>query len=153
MRTFSDWALLVAGLLVSTAFVGCDQVSAPSAAVPPTVANLEVTPDSVNAAALPPDLVQDSVAQVPLRLSARATDPDGSIERVAFTFEPVTAPQGAAFGRLQATGEDGQYTREFAITVPANRDEVYSIRVFAVDSDSLASNQVIGRFRFVPAAE
>jgi hypothetical protein len=116
------------------------------------VADLEVTPDSVNAADLPPDLVNDSTAQVPLRVSVRASDPDGAIERVTFTFEPVTAPQGAAFGQLQPT-EGGRYAREFAVAVPANRDEVYSLRVFAVDADSLASNQVVGRFRFVPAAE
>lgn len=132
--------------------LGCDQVSAPPDREPPVVSDLEVTPDSVNAAELPPDLVTDSVAQVPLQVSAAASDPDGSIERVVFTFEPASVPAGAAFGELQAD-EEGRYAREFAVTVPSTRDEVYSLRVFAVDSDSLASNQVVGQFRFVPDSE
>ena len=139
-------------VIFSGLLLGCDQVSGLSEGEAPTVADLEVTPDSVNAADLPPDLVNDSTAQVPLRVSIRASDPDGEVERVSFTFEPVTNPQGAAFGRLEATGE-GRYAREFAISVPAMRDEVYALRVFAVDSDSLASNEAIGRVRFVPASE
>ncbi len=139
--------MLLGGLLL-----GCDQVSAPSATEAPMVADLEVTPDSVKAEELPPDLVTDSTVRMPLRVSVRAWDPDGEIERVSFTVEPVANPQGAAFGQLQAT-EEGRYAREFAVPVPATRDEVYALRVFAVDSDSLASNQAIGRVRFVPASE
>ncbi|MFO8099202.1 MAG: hypothetical protein R6T83_06200 [Salinibacter sp.] len=152
MRTSLCWTLVGPILLVGGLLLGCDQVSAPPDRAPPTVADLNVTPDSVNAAALPPDLVSDSVAQVPLEVSAAASDPDGTIERVVFTFEPASVPAGAAFGELQPT-EDGRYGREFSVTVPATRDEVYSLRVFAVDSDSLASNQVTGQFRFVPASE
>lgn len=152
MRAQFWGGILLVALLVGGPLVGCDQVSAPPDTEPPTVSDLEVTPDSVNAADLPPDLVNDSTAQVPLQVSVRASDPDGAIDRVTFTFEPVTAPQGAAFGQLERT-EEGRYAREFAVAVPADRDEVYSLRVFAVDTDSLASNQAVGRFRFVPAAE
>ena len=146
------WRSILVVAIFSGFLLGCDQVSGLSEGKAPTVADLEVTPDSVNAADLPPDLVNDSTAQVPLRVSVRASDPDGEVERVSFTFEPVTNPQGAAFGQLEATGE-GRYAREFAISVPAMRDEVYALRVFAVDSDSLASNEAIGRVRFVPASE
>ena len=146
------WRSILVVAIFSGFLLGCDQVSGLSEGEAPTVADLEVTPDSVNAADLPPDLVNDSTAQVPLRVSVRASDPDGEVERVSFKFEPVTNPQGAAFGQLEATGE-GRYAREFAISVPARRDEVYALRVFAVDSDSLASNEAIGRVRFVPASE
>ena len=152
MGTRLRTGILVVGMILGGIVLGCDQVSAPSATDAPTVADLEVTPDSVHAADLPPDLVNDSTAQVPLLVSVRAWDPDGEIERVSFTFEPVGNPQGAAFGRLEAT-EEGRYAREFAVSVPATRDEAYALRVYAVDSDSLASNQAIGRFRFVPASE
>lgn len=137
-------ALVALGGLVG----GCDQVSRLDDPAPPRVADLRVMPDSVQASALPPDQVQDSVAQFPLRVSARAADPDGRIERVVFTVEPASMPQSAAFGQLKRQ-EGDRYGRALALSVPATRDEVYSVRVFAVDTDSLSSNQVIGQFRFL----
>ena len=129
--------------------LGCDQVSRPEAARPPSVSALAVTPDSVNAADVPPEQVQDSVARVPLTIGATATDPDGTVERVVFTIEPSSSPRGTVSGTLQPeTGN--RYRRAVALGVPVFLDEVYTIRVFAVDDDSLASNQSIGRFRFAP---
>jgi len=138
------------GLLLGGVGAGCDSASPSGPLDPPRVANLQVTPDSVNGADLPPDLVEDSVAFVPLSLSVRATDPDGAVERVVFAFEPATLPQQSVFGELEER-EDNRYVLEdVAIGVPADVDEVYSVRVFAVDTDSLASNEAVGRFRFVP---
>jgi hypothetical protein len=113
------------------------------------VSALEVVPDSVHESELPSDQVQDSTAQVPLDIAARATDPDGSINRVVFLLEPSSNPRGTASGTLPAV-EDALYEGRLAFSVPLI-DEIYTVRVFAVDDDSLASNQVAGQFRFVPS--
>ncbi len=140
--------LLVAVLGLSVLVVGCDQVSRPDAIQSPSVESLSVVPDSVIADDLPPDQVQDSTARVPLTIVASATDPDGTVERVTFTIEPATSPRGTLAGTL--TRDQGtQYRRDIALRVPISTDELYTVRVFAVDDDSLASNQSIGHFRFV----
>lgn len=141
--------LLLAALGVGGVLLGCDQVSRPEVEQPPSVSELAVTPDSVNAADVPSDRVQDSVAQVPLAIAARATDSDGTVERVVFTIEPASNPRGTASGTLQRVQGD-RYQRTIGLGVPVSVDEVYTIRVFAVDDDSLASNQTLGRFRFEP---
>jgi hypothetical protein len=102
----------------------------------------------VTADNLPPDQVQDSTARVPLTIAASASDPDGSVERVTFTIEPASNPRGTLVGTL--TRDQGtQYRRDIALQVPIATDKLYTVRVFAVDDDSLASNQSIGHFRFV----
>ena len=142
--------LVLAVLGGGSLLFGCDQVTRPEPGQPPSVSALELTPDSVNASQVPPDQVEDSVARVPLTIAATATDPDGAVERVVFTIEPSSNPRGTASGTLQP--EQGtRYRRDVGLGVPVFRDEVYTIRVFAVDDDSLASNQAIGRFRFEPA--
>jgi hypothetical protein len=104
----------------------------------------------VNAADVPPDQVQDSLARVDLRLRVRATDPDGTIERVQFTVEPASNPRGTATGTLSREA-DSLFARRLGLRVPVFRTEVYTVRVYAVDDDSLASNQALGQFRFVAA--
>jgi len=131
---------------MGTFFVGCDQVSRLGEKQRPSVSGLDVVPDSVVAANLPPE--QDSVARVSLRIGVNATDPDGTLDRVVFTLEPSSNPRGTLSGTLTSTQGD-RYQRELSLGVPAFRDEVYTIRVYAADDDSLASNQVVGRFRFV----
>ena len=139
-------ALLGSGILL----LACDEVSRPEPGQRPTVSKVEVTPDSVNASDLPPEQVQDSVAQIPLTIAATATDPDGRVERVVFPIEPASNPRGTIPGRLRPD-QGARYRAELTLGVPAVRDEVYSVRVFAVDNDSLSSNQGLGRLRFVPA--
>jgi len=138
--------VLVSGLLGS----GCDRESlepeAPDRA--PLVSNLRVQPDSVNAADVPADQVQDSLARIGLRIRAHVEDPDGEVERVPFTIEPASNPRGTANGSLQRQN-DSLYAREVGIRVPVFLTEVYTVRVFAVDDDSLASNQGVGQLQFV----
>jgi hypothetical protein len=131
---------------------GCDTVPAlDRAPQPPSVSGLQVVPDSLHESDLPADRVGDGGAQVPFDVSARAADPDGSIVRVVFVLEPSSNPQGVLSGRLPAQPQaDSLYGGRLALTVPLV-DEVYTVRVFAVDDDSLASNQVTGQFRFVPS--
>jgi len=138
---------LFVAVLFGVFFLGCDQVSAPTEPRPPTVYNLEVVPDSVRLSDLPPNQVQDSSATVGVRLATEARDPDGSVERVVFTVEPATNPRGTATGSL-APAESTRYERDIGLGVPLV-DEVYTIRVFAVDNDSLASNQAVGQFRVI----
>ena len=139
--------LLVAGLW---GLGGCDTAPAPEETQRPPVSNLQLVPDSIHQSDLPPDQVQDSTAQVPLNLSARATDPDGTVVRVVFVLEPSSNPRGAISGRLPAQSQSPSlYGGQLALSLPLV-DEIYTIRVFAVDDDSLASNQVTGQLRFVP---
>jgi hypothetical protein len=135
---------------MSPGILGCDTVSAPDRTQqPPSVSALQIVPDSIHQSDLPPDQVQDSTAQVPLEVSARATDPDGTVVRVVFVLEPSSNPRGAISGQLPAQSQSASlYRGQLGLSLPLV-DEIYTIRVFAVDDDSLASNQVTGQLRFV----
>jgi len=129
---------------------GCDTLPAPDRDQRrPSVANLQLTPDSVHASDLSAEQIVDSLAQVEMDLSARAADPDGTVERVVFVFEPSSNPRGTLSGSLPALEEGTRYGGRLNLSIPL-RDELYTVRVFAVDDDSLSSNQVTGQFRFVP---
>jgi len=145
-------SVLLGVVLVVGAVGGCDQggVERDAPGRAPLVSALEVRPDSVNAADVPADRVQDSLAVIGLRLQAHVEDPDGEVERVPFTIEPASNPRGTASGTLQRQN-DSLYAREVGLRVPVFLTEVYTVRVFAVDDDSLASNQGIGQFQVVAA--
>lgn len=140
-------AVLAAGTLV----LGCDQVSRPEATQPPSVSELTVTPDSATSADLIEAPGSDSTAPVPLAIGATATDADGTVDRVVFTIEPSSNPRRTISGILQPQ-QGTRYRAAIGYPVRAFQDEVYTIRVYAVDDDSLASNQSLGRFRFMPDA-
>ncbi len=146
--------LLAAALLLLGGLAGCDGGGGVdrSRRQAPLVSGLALQPDSVNAADIPAQQVQDSLAQVVLRLRVRATDPDGTIERVQFTVEPASNPRGTATGTLQRES-DSLFVRQLGLRVPVFLTEVYTVRVFAVDDDSLASNQTLGQFQFVSAPQ
>jgi hypothetical protein len=155
MRVYSPsfLGLLLGGVLLGLglwALGGCDTVPAPERnQQAPSVSALQVVPDSIHQSDLPPDQIQDSTAQDTLVLSARATDPDGTVERVVFVLEPSSAPRGVISGQLPSV-EGALYGAGIPLSLPLV-DEIYTVRVFAVDDDSLASNQVTGQLRFVPA--
>jgi len=144
------WGLFGIVLLSGLLGGGCDQESLepdPPARAP-VVTNLRVQPDSVHAADVPADQVQDSLAQIGLRIQAHVEDPEGEVARVPFTIEPASNPRGTATGSLRRQN-DSLYAREVGIRVPVFLTEVYTVRVFAVDDDSLASNQGVGQLQFV----
>ncbi|MFB6271453.1 MAG: hypothetical protein ABEL51_01025 [Salinibacter sp.] len=141
-------ALVLGGALML--WCGCDTVPAPETRRQPSVSGLQIVPDSVHESDLPPDQVKDSTVVVPLIIdSVRATDPDGSVARVVFVLEPSSNPRGTVSGELPAQTRP-IYGARVPLSLP-REDEIYTVRVFAVDNDSLASNQVTGQFRFVPA--
>jgi hypothetical protein len=141
--------LLIAALGMGGALLSCDQVSRPPERQPPSVSGLEVIPDTFDAARLEPLPDQDSLVQDTLGISVLATDPDGQIARVVFTVEPASNPRATIAGALNPVN-DSVYAGGGILTVPRFRGETFTVRVYAVDDDSLASNQGIGRLQIIP---
>lgn len=129
--------------------LGCDQVSAPAEKQSPTVSQLAVSPDTFDAAALEPVPDRDSLVRDTVGISIRADDPDGEIERVTFIVEPALNPRGTIAGSMSRVNDD-RYVGGAILTVPRYREATYTIRVYAVDNDSLASNQGVGRLQVIP---
>ncbi len=153
-----DSTLSILGRLLGSVLIGgglalwggCDTVPAPERTPRgPSVTGLQVSPDSVHESELDDEQIVDSLAQVAVVVSARVTDPDGVVERVEFVFEPSSNPRRTISDTLSAV-EPPLYEETLPLSVPLV-DEVYTVRVFAVDDDSLSGNQVTGQFRFVPS--
>ena len=144
-------ALLV-WMIVGAGLVGCDTTPGvpPSAPQPPVVSNFTFSPNRVEAADLRPGQIQDGQAQVTIEIGVTAEDPDGAVRRVLFTIAPASTPGRSIQGELVA--ESGaQYGAAIDVGLPADRDDIYTVRVFAIDDDDQASNQALGTLRFVPA--
>lgn len=145
---FPIWTRLLGALVLVVGLVvmgGCDTVPGRDGEQRrPTVSGLQVVTDSIQVS------VEDSLAQVDVLVAARAVDADGTIDRVVFTIEPASNPRGTASGELSVVDEP-LYGGRIRFTVPLAK-EIYTVRVFAVDNDDLASNQVVGQFEFDPEA-
>ncbi len=137
--------LLVGGSVVAGILgVGCDQVSPTRTdGIAPRVSNLSVTPDTVRAS------VSDDSTEATIGIRATVVDPDGEIERAVVTLEPASAPERVRAVQLSSF-QLGVGT-SLGIQLPVER-EVYTIRVFAVDNDSLTSNRGLAQFQLVPGA-
>lgn len=152
--SYGDLYSLLGAVVLGTAFVGvggCDAVQGVEHEEQrsPSVFALRLEPDSISRTDRSSDAEQDTIS---LSVAASASDPDGDIDRVLFTVEPASNPRGTAFGQLRPVeGAQHEYVRNFALLVPAVPDEIYTVRVFAVDNDSLASNQVTGQVRVAPS--
>ena len=142
---------MLALALACAGLVGCDETPGvgPTALQPPEVSNFTFAPDSVNAADLPPDRIQNGQAQVNIEVGVTATDADGTVRRVLFTIAPASTPGQSIQGEL--VPESGaQYGAAITVGLPASQDEIYTVRVFAIDDDDQVSNQAVGTLRFVP---
>lgn len=139
--------LLMGGMLVAA----CDATPGPTPLDrhPPEVSNFSFAPDSVNAADLPDEQITDSTAQVPFQMSVTAQDPDGTVEQVLFTIEPASTPGQTVQGTLPSV-QSNQYGAAGEVGLAPGRDEIYTVRVFAIDDDDQISNQAIAQLRFVP---
>lgn len=143
-RFSTTWsrAVWVGGVgLLLVLLVGCDAVPGRTGERSrPTVSNLQMVTNGVEV------MEDDSLAQLDVTIAVRAADEDGSIERVVFTIEPAANPRGTVNGELSIV--DGPlYGGRVQFTVPLV-EEIYTVRVFAVDDDELASNQVTGQLEF-----
>jgi len=140
---------LVAVCLVGLLAAGCDDTPGTQAIdpEPPELAGFSFSPKRVVVDDVPPDRIQDDRVQVPLTVEARASDPDGSVDRVELALEPSQNPQGTLLLDLPAADGD-RFAGAINIGLPLV-DEIYTVRVYAVDNDSLVSNQVRGQLRVV----
>jgi len=150
LRICAVLALAVALLLVA----GCDEAPGPRPLdrQAPEVVAFDYAPDSIVVADLPPDQVQDSVFRTGFAINALVRDPDTDVASVVFTLEPAAAPQRTAVGTLRVAPDvpgDSLYTARAALSLPTLR-EIYTLRVYAVDTDSLTSNQAVGQVRVIP---
>jgi hypothetical protein len=152
------WRLRCAGCAVALGLTlllfGCDSSPGPSPvdAQPPRVADFRL---AVEALPDPPDEpLPDSLARVQLDVALRAADDDGRVTRVELTLEPSQAPASTLVLRVPPAGDASttQYATSFGVQLPVI-DDIYTVRAYAIDNDSLLSNQVRGQFRVRPASE
>jgi hypothetical protein len=144
--------MAAAGLMVALLLAACDTGPGPEPlnVQPPTVANLTVAPDTVRVADLPANQVSNGQAIVDLALGVDARDADGTVDRVLVIIEPAYGPTVPGITRLDPV--DGvRYEGRRGYSVSTDQADVFTIRALAIDNDSLTSNEVISRFRLIPA--
>ena len=148
--------LLAGAVAASLAVVACDAVPGPSPSDldPPRITSFDYAPDTIVVSDLPPEQVQDSVVRVPLTVAAQAVDTDSEVASVLFTFEPASNPQATAVGTLAVVEDapDDVYAAQVQLALPVV-PEIYTLRVSAIDTDSLPSNQLTGQVRLLPGDE
>lgn len=152
-RTASWWGrATVLGVGAALWLAACDTGPGPEPLdkQPPTVSDLTVAPETIRIAELPADQVSGGQAVVDLTLAASARDADGTVDRVLAIIDPVYS--GSAAGITQLDPLDGaRYGGVRRYAVAADRADVFTIRVLAIDNDSLTSNEVVRQFRIIPA--
>jgi hypothetical protein len=134
-------------LAIALLMPGCDTVDGPPAidAVPPVVAELEVTPRTADVDSL--HTVGGEVT-IPLSLVVRATPGDAPVERVAYAVRWQFECQASA---LDASGvmepiEGGLYVASPDLAVPRGRRGIYRVSVWSVDAAGLPSNEAGATF-------
>jgi hypothetical protein len=149
-------AAVIVGMMLIAA-TGCDDTPGAGALdqQAPRVVDFRYTPDSVVVSTLPDDRVQDSLAEVELAIDARVQDADSDVASVLFTLEPASNPRQTALGSLRVvtdapSGPGELYAARAQLRLPAIRREIYTLRVYAIDTDSLPSNQATGQIRLIP---
>ncbi len=131
--------------------VGCDTAPGPTPLnqQQPVVSVLAVAPDTVRAADLPDDQVVNGQALIDISIEVTARDADGTVDRVLVFIDPaygVSSPGLAQFPRIEGDRYGG--TARYPVALEA--DELLTLRAFAVDNDSLTSNQVTTHIRYLP---
>jgi len=141
--------------ILTIGVASCDEAPGvePGPQSPVLAADFSQLPDTVDAATVPPDRVTDSTVVARISLAAAAEDPDGQIARVAFTIEPASAPGVAIDGDLPPVPDiSNVYGISIDLTLP-RVDEIYTVRLFAVDDDSLQSNVALSQVRVLPSPD
>jgi hypothetical protein len=139
-------------LAIAFLMPGCDAVEGPPAvdAMPPMVAELEVTPRTADVDALP---TVGGEVTVPLSLSVRVSPGDAPVQRVAYAVRWQFQCQASA---LDASGvmepiEGGLYVASPDLAVPRGRRGSYRVSVWAVDAAGLPSNEAGATFELTGA--
>lgn len=150
LRSLPWHAVLTAGI-AGGLLVGCDPVPGPPSLnqQQPVVSALVVAPDTVRAADLPDDRVANGQALIDIAVEVTARDPDGAIDRVLVFVDPaygVSSPGLAPLPRI----EGDRYGGTSRYPVALEQAELLVLRAFAVDDDSLTSNQVTAQVRYMP---
>ena len=135
-------------LLCALVYVGCDSepgLEDPNGR-PPIVANLSFSPEQLDVASLDASQVQDGLVEVMVDISVEVTDADSDLDRVVFVLRsPVQEQDALAFETL-ALSEFNTYGGTFPISFDTGLIGNYVVEVYAVDTDNLLSNRVLGTF-------
>lgn len=150
--TLRSWFAAVVALVAAAAlWTACDTAPGPVPLdqQPPEVADLVVVPETIRAAALPPEQIDDGEATIDITTTVTARDPDGTVDRVLVVLDPSYGPSAGVVAQLpRIEGDRYGGTGGFPVTV--DRANVLMVRAFAVDNDSLTSNEVVGRIYVLP---
>lgn len=116
----------------------------------PVVDALAVSPDTVRVADLPDDAVSDGQALVDLDVAVTARDGDGTVDRVLVALDPAYGASAAGVARLDPV-DGNRYGGRLRYPLALDAADVITVRAFAVDDDSLTSNQVATQIHVIPA--
>jgi hypothetical protein len=131
--------------------LGCDQgpsTKANDAGQPPVLSCLSGPPVGACLGGIPDTLRAPPGDTITVNISVNAQDPDGRLDRVVAIVEPTSLDGPVRAGALFNFGR-GEYRGAFTVPLPTT-EELYAVRAYAVDDDGLASNRVLGQFRFLP---
>lgn len=149
---FPSWLVAAVALgMVGALWTACDTGPGP---VPldqqqPAVSDLVVVPETIRASELPADRLSNGEATVDVTTVVTARDPDGTVDRVLVIIDPAYGTSSLALAQLPRI-EGDRYGGTARYTLAADREDVFTVRAFAVDNDSLTSNQVVGQIHFLP---
>lgn len=140
-------ALSAIGLLLAA----CDPVPGPASLDQqlPTVSAFVVTPDTVRAADLPADQVTNGQALIDITIEVTARDPDGTVDRVLAFIDPAYGASTPGLARLLHI-EGDRYGGVQRYPIATDQADLFTVRAFAIDDDSLTSNQVAAQIHYLP---
>lgn len=138
-------------LFLSAALFGCDSAPGPSLedSRPPTLSNLEFSPQIVALSDVPDDQIVGDTAYVTVTLSVLAEDLDETVEQVSFIVQPPRrVGKPLAEGNLQkASG--GRFQATVKLPIPKAEIGKYTILLYPVDDRGVRGNDVRGMLEFV----
>ena len=151
-------AVIFFGLFCLVSLAACDEGETPTEVdgQAPVLSSFSFEPTRATFEQLPPDqIVNDTLARIPIQLSVRAEDPDGCVERVGVVFADARNPQNA---RTTADLEpregnagvcmNGWFEGRVTVDLPRGSVGAYAVRVYAVDETGRLGDQMQGRFHF-----
>jgi hypothetical protein len=139
-------ALGAAGLLLAA----CDATPGPAALdlQQPVVSTLALTPDTVRATDLSDDQAANGQALVDFTIEVTARDADGTVDRVLVVFDPAYGTSTPGVGQLLRI-EGDRYGGIQRYPLATDQSDRITVRAFAVDDDSLTSNQVVAQIHYL----